>query len=208
MSLQNKNKNLGTYLFIYLFVLLASKIGNQDWVTSCKTHLVLLKQKTTRKDSKRLASGMCLLCKSGFKRLFLTTGGEIETVHWTRKLILCLLGVFFRPSPEEAQLWSEAFDELLANKCKLPSKVRSWQTRAPFILCKVSLGKKLLHRTGTSHFLLRQNSGWPLLLAFLPLTHCIWGSLQPRFIESIWLFLLKPFGLWNCGFCTLVNVYF
>lgn len=29
---------------------------------------------------------------------------------------------FCRPSPEEAQLWSEAFDELLANKCKFVSK--------------------------------------------------------------------------------------
>nr|KAF6399986.1 regulator of G protein signaling 2 [Molossus molossus] len=28
---------------------------------------------------------------------------------------------FIRPSPEEAQLWSEAFDELLASKCKLTS---------------------------------------------------------------------------------------
>lgn len=25
----------------------------------------------------------------------------------------------FRPSPEEALLWAEAFDELLASKCKL-----------------------------------------------------------------------------------------
>ena len=28
---------------------------------------------------------------------------------------------FIKPSPEEAQLWSEAFDELLASKCKLTS---------------------------------------------------------------------------------------
>ena len=30
-----------------------------------------------------------------------------------------------RPSPEEAQLWSEAFDELLASKCKLTSWIWS-----------------------------------------------------------------------------------
>lgn len=32
---------------------------------------------------------------------------------------------FCRPSPEEAQLWSEAFDELLASKCKLTSWIWS-----------------------------------------------------------------------------------
>lgn len=28
-----------------------------------------------------------------------------------------------RPSPEEARLWAEAFDELLANKCKFVFKL-------------------------------------------------------------------------------------
>lgn len=36
----------------------------------------------------------------------------------------------YRPSPEEAQLWSEAFDELLTNKCKSVLK----EDRASFYL--------------------------------------------------------------------------